>query len=101
MKAFINSLTGTRMLVADAREAEYLAAGHRRAEPDAPEAPPLPGGDSPEKDAEKEAPSGESAAAEPESALPTGGETAKPASSARPAARKSTAAQKKKPMARK
>ena len=30
MKEFINGLTGTRMLVADDREAEYLAAGHTR-----------------------------------------------------------------------
>lgn len=28
MKEFINSLTGTRMQVADEREGEYLAAGH-------------------------------------------------------------------------
>lgn len=31
MKEFINSLTGTRMLVADDRAEEYLAAGHRPA----------------------------------------------------------------------
>lgn len=31
MKEFINSLTGTRMLVADGRAEEYLAAGHRPA----------------------------------------------------------------------
>lgn len=30
MVEFINNLTGTRMLVAEDREAEYLAAGHRR-----------------------------------------------------------------------
>ena len=29
MKEFINGLTGTRMLVADDREKEYLAAGHK------------------------------------------------------------------------
>ena len=31
MREFINRLTGTRMAVADEREAEYLAAGHRPA----------------------------------------------------------------------
>lgn len=31
MIAFINSLTGTEMLVADDRKDEYLAAGHRLA----------------------------------------------------------------------
>lgn len=48
MKEFINSLTGTRMLVADDREAEYKAAGHRLVAPaeqakghdDPPAAPP-------------------------------------------------------------
>lgn len=30
MVEFTNSLTGTRMLVSDSREAEYLAAGHTR-----------------------------------------------------------------------
>ena len=34
MKEFIHSLTGTRMLVDDDREAEYLAAGHRLAKAD-------------------------------------------------------------------
>ena len=29
MKEFINGLTGTRMLVADDREKEYLDAGHK------------------------------------------------------------------------
>ena len=29
MKEFIHSLTGTRTTVADDREAEYLAAGHK------------------------------------------------------------------------
>lgn len=101
MKVFINSLTGTRMLVADAREAEYLAAGHRRAEPDAPEAPPPTGGDSQAKEAEQKAPSGESAAAEAEGTSNAGGETTKPARSTRPAAKKSTAAQKRKTAARK
>ena len=33
MVEFINSLTGTRMFVADGREAEYLAAGHCRVDP--------------------------------------------------------------------
>ena len=31
MKEFINSLTGTRMVVSDEREKEYLDAGHRPA----------------------------------------------------------------------
>lgn len=46
MIAFINSLTGTEMLVADDRKEEYLAAGHRLAagaseaeKPDAVEEP--------------------------------------------------------------
>lgn len=38
MKEFINSLTGTRMFVADDREAEYKAAGHRPVAPAGQEA---------------------------------------------------------------
>lgn len=34
MVVFINSLTGTEMLVADDRKEEYLAAGHRLAADD-------------------------------------------------------------------
>lgn len=45
MKEFINWLTGTRMLVADDREAEYLAAGHRLAAEPAPEPAPQPAAD--------------------------------------------------------
>lgn len=45
MTVFINSLTGTEMLVADDRKEEYLAAGHKLAasskaeKPDAVEEP--------------------------------------------------------------
>lgn len=45
MKEFINGLTGTRMLVADDREAEYLAAGHRLAAEPAPDPTPPPAAD--------------------------------------------------------
>lgn len=46
MKEFINSLTGTRMVVSDEREKEYLAAGHQPVAPAAPAAAPsAPGGE--------------------------------------------------------
>lgn len=46
MKEFINSLTGTRMVVSDEREKEYLDAGHRPAAPVAPAAASsAPGGE--------------------------------------------------------
>lgn len=46
MKEFINSLTGTRMVVSDEREKEYLAAGHQPVAPAAPAADPsVPGGE--------------------------------------------------------
>ena len=51
MKEFINGLTGTRMLVADDREAEYLAAGHRLAAEPAPEPTPPPAADAGNADA--------------------------------------------------
>ena len=42
MKEFINSLTGTRMVVSDEREKEYLDAGHQPVAPEAQAAPPAP-----------------------------------------------------------
>ena len=45
MKEFSNGLTGTRMLVADARQAEYLAAGHRLPAEPAPDPAPQPAAD--------------------------------------------------------
>lgn len=45
MVELINTMTGTRMLVAEDREAEYLAAGHRPAR-EKKEAAPTGGGNS-------------------------------------------------------
>ena len=45
MVEMINALTGTRMAVAEGRVAEYLSAGHRRAEEPAPEPLPQPAAD--------------------------------------------------------
>lgn len=83
MKEFINCLTGTKMLVADEREQEYLAAGHRpvRLPEKSPDVPP---------EAE------ESGNLEVEKAAPA--KAAKPAHSA---AKKPAAAQRQKPAAKK
>ena len=48
MKEFINSLTGTRMFVADEREEEYKKAGHRPADIPEPEPPAPDAGSAPE-----------------------------------------------------
>ncbi len=48
MKEFINSLTGTRMFVADGREEEYKKAGHRPADIPEPEPPAPDAGSAPE-----------------------------------------------------
>lgn len=68
MKEFINSLTGTRMVVSDEREKEYLAAGHQPVAPAAPAAAPsVPGGEpavSGEQDTGSEAAGAESGGVE-------------------------------------
>lgn len=68
MKEFINSLTGTRMVVSDEREKEYLAAGHQPVAPAAPAAAPsVPGGEpavSGEQDTGSEAAGAESGGGE-------------------------------------
>ena len=95
MKEFINCLTGTKMLVADEREQEYLAAGHRplRLPEKSPAVPP---------EAEESGNQAASAATPP--AEESGAEKAAPAKAAKPAhsaAKKPAAAQRQKPAAKK
>lgn len=95
MKEFINGLTGTRMLVADDRESEYLAAGHKPVKAKAQEtaAPPAHT-------------SGQATGAEETSGVAEGAKMAAPAASkaakTQPAAqKKSSTTQKRKPAAKK
>lgn len=95
MKEFINSLTGTRMMVADDREAEYLAAGHKPARGKAQETtvPPAPA-DGQKAGSEETSGAAEKAKPEPSAARKT--------SETKPAAQKKTAATgKQKPAAKK
>lgn len=91
MKEFINSLTGTRMLVADDREEEYRAAGHRLVvtdeQADGPDDPPEEHTET--KSGEEKAPNAEPAA------------SSEPAAAQSPAAKKRTAAPKRKAAAKK
>lgn len=98
MKEFVNCLTGTKMLVADEREQEYLAAGHRplRLPEKSPAVPPA---------AEESGNQAASAATPPaEESGEEGAEKAAPAKAAKPAhsaAKKPAAAQRQKPAAKK
>lgn len=102
MKEFINCLTGTKMLVADEREQEYLAAGHRpvRLPEKFPAVPPEAeesGNQAAEQAASAATPPAEESGAE-------GAEKAAPAKAAKPAhsaAKKPAAAQRQKPAAKK
>ncbi len=95
MKEFINGLTGTRMLVADDREKEYLAAGHKpvKAKEQETAAPPVNTGS-------------QTTGSEETSAVAEGAKTAVPAASkaakTQPAAqKKASTSQKRKPAAKK
>lgn len=95
MKEFINGLTGTRMLVTDEREAEYLAAGHKPVKAKAQETavPPAHTG-------------GQTTGSEETSGAAEGAKPAAPAAGAaaktQPAAqKKASTTQKRKPAAKK
>lgn len=95
MKEFINGLTGTRMLVADDREKEYLAAGHKlvsvkEQENDAPHA--HTGGQTTESEETSGAAEGAKQAA------PAAGAAAKTQTAAQ---KKASTTQKRKPAAKK
>lgn len=95
MKEFINGLTGTRMLVADDREEEYLAAGHKPVR-----------GQTQESDVPPVHTDGQTAGFEETSGVAEGTKMAVPAASkatkTQPAAqKKASTAQKRKPAAKK
>ena len=85
MKEFVNSLTGTKMMVSDEREAEYLAAGHQRIPPKKEETVALPA-------------AGDRAVAQQEKTADTGSTTSKADGLA---VKKSNAPSKRKPAAKK
>lgn len=89
MKEFIHSLTGTRMWVADDREQEYLAAGHRLAGSEVPKDQDPPADEGAEAQEGEKAPD---AAKEPEEKNSTAPKAAK---TAHPTAKKTAAAAKK------
>ncbi len=98
MKEFINSLTGTWMMVADEREAEYLAAGHRPAASEKLQTVSTPAPAQPAKDAGTGT-EGTQGKADADTDRPADRPAQKPAANAAP--KKAPAAQRKKPAAKK
>lgn len=78
MKEFIHSLTGTRMWVADDREQEYLAAGHRLAGSEEPKDQDPPADEVAEVQEGEKAPDAAKEPEEKSSAAPKAAPTLRP-----------------------